>query len=66
MKDIIVLGTLTRQVVAMLDGLELLLANGAVYVAGLQSRALFEASVYIDWILKDDTERRPHTITCTT
>jgi len=56
--DAIILATLLRQGVAMLDGIEILLSNGAVYAANLQMRALFEASVYIDWILQGDTERK--------
>jgi len=58
LKDVVLIGILLRQAVAMLDGIELLLSNGAVYAAGLQARALFEASVYIDWILQADTERK--------
>ena len=38
----------------MLDGIDLLLANGACHVAQLQLRALFEAAVYIEWILQGD------------
>ena len=58
LKDSIVLAVLLRQVVAMLDGVDLLLASGATYAAHLQLRALFEASVYIDWILREDSERK--------
>jgi hypothetical protein len=58
LKDIVVIPILLRQVVAMLDGVEVLLSNGAVYAAALQARALFEASVYIDWILAADSERK--------
>jgi len=56
--DAVILTILLRQVVSMLDGIEILLSNGAVYAANLQMRALFEASVYIDWILESDTERK--------
>src|ERR1035437_904275 len=56
--DAVILATLLRQVVSMLDGIDILLSNGAVYAAPLQMRALFEASVYIDWILEGDTERK--------
>ncbi len=58
LEDAIVLATLLRQAVAMLDGIEILLSNGAVYVSNLQRRALFESSIYIDWILESDTEKR--------
>jgi hypothetical protein len=56
--DAIILATLLRQAVAMLDGIEILLSNGAVYVSKLQMRALFESSIYIDWILGSDTEKK--------
>ena len=49
---------LLRQAVAMLDGVGILLANGATHAANLQMRALFEASVYMDWILLNDSERK--------
>jgi hypothetical protein len=58
LKDLVVLAILLRQVVAMLDSIEILASNGAVYAAGLQSRALFEASVYIEWILKTDAQKK--------
>jgi hypothetical protein len=56
--DAVILATLLRQVVAMLDAIDILLSNGAVFAANLQMRALFEASIYLDWILKSDTERK--------
>jgi hypothetical protein len=58
MKDAVVLAILLRQVVAMLDGVEILLSNAAAHAAQLQMRALFEASVYIDWILESDSEKK--------
>lgn len=58
LKDIVVIATLLRQVVAMLDGVELLVSNGSVHTAALQARALFEASAYIDWILSADSEKK--------
>jgi hypothetical protein len=58
LKDAVVIGILLRQVVAMLDSAAILLSNGAVHAAQLQLRALFEASVYIDWILEGDSERK--------
>lgn len=58
LKDAILIGVLLRQVVAMLDGMDVLLASGATYAAQLQMRALFEAAVYIEWILKDDSEKK--------
>lgn len=58
LKDVVVLTILLRQVVAMLDGVELLVSNGSVHAAALPSRALFEASAYIDWILSADSEKK--------
>ncbi len=57
LKDVVVIALL-RQVVAMLDGTEILLSKGAAYAAGLQTRALFEASVYLQWMLQNDAERK--------
>ncbi len=58
LKDAVVLATLLRQVVAMLDGIHILLCNGACHVAQLPARALFESSLYIDWILLKDSETK--------
>lgn len=58
LKDAVVLAILLRQVVAMLDGVDILLSNGACHVSQLPARALFEASVYIDWILQGEAERK--------
>ena len=55
---VVVIGSLLTQLVAMLDGVELLVREGHGYPALLQMRAAFEASVYIDWILKADSENR--------
>jgi hypothetical protein len=58
LKDLVVIGTLLRQVVVMLDGVELLASSSAIYAAGLQARALFEASIDIDWILSGNAEEK--------
>lgn len=58
LKDTVVLAILLRQVVAMLDSVHIHLSNGACYSAQLPTRALFEASVYIDWVLLGDSERK--------
>lgn len=57
-KDRVVLTILLRQAVAMLDGIEVLLSRGCTHAANLQMRALFEAAVYINWILAGDSERK--------
>jgi hypothetical protein len=56
--DAIVLGVLLRQSIAMFDAIEILLSNAAVYPCHLQIRALFEASLYLEWMLQKDTETR--------
>jgi Family of unknown function (DUF5677) len=57
-KDRVVLAILLRQAVAMLDSIEVLLSKGCTHSANLELRALFEASVYIEWILAGDSEKR--------
>lgn len=56
--EYIVLFTFLRQVVAMLDGFEILCHQGALYPSQLQVRAILEAWVNINWILKEDSENR--------
>lgn len=58
LEDIIVILVLLKQVVAMADGVEVLISKGAVSQALLQARAAFEASLYIDWILKADANKK--------
>ena len=56
--EVVVLATLLPQAVAMLDGIDVLLSSGSIHTANLQMRALFEASVYIDWILLNQSEEK--------
>src|SRR3954469_11917994 len=56
--DVVVLGVLLKQVIAMLDGIEVLVRNGIVHAAFLQSRAALEASLYLEWILVSDSEHK--------
>jgi hypothetical protein len=58
LEDTIIIGTLLKQVVAMVDAAEILISNAALYSSHLQARSGFEASLYIDWILKSDTEKK--------
>jgi len=58
MKDIIILGVLLKQIVSMFDALEILISNASIRPAFLQLRAMFEASLYIEWILKEDSEAK--------
>jgi hypothetical protein len=56
--DAIQIGGLLRQIVAMIDAIEILLCRSAVHAATLQLRAMFEASVYIDWMLAGGRENK--------
>jgi Family of unknown function (DUF5677) len=42
----------------MLDAIEILLCRSAVHAAALQLRAMFEAAVYVEWILAGDRENK--------
>ena len=53
--DAIVLGIFLKQSVSMFDAIEILLSNAAVYPSHLQERVLFEVSIYLEWMLKDNT-----------
>jgi len=54
----IVLGILLKHAVAMLDAVEILVSQGAIFSAHLPARGLFETYLFINWILKEDTDRR--------
>jgi hypothetical protein len=56
--DAVVIGILLRQVVAMTDAIEILLGRSAVHAAALQLRAMFEASIYTEWMLAGDREKK--------
>jgi len=58
LEDIVVIGVLLKQVVSMIDAVEILVSEGAVGPANLQARAAFESSLYIDWILMSESERK--------
>lgn len=58
MAEIVVCGVLLKQMVAMIDASEVLLSAGCGHASFLPARTAFEASLYIDWILKADSERR--------
>ncbi len=55
--DLIVIAGLFRQALASFDGALLCLENGAVHAAQLQTRALWEASLFIEWILTQGKDR---------
>jgi hypothetical protein len=56
--DAVVIGILLRQVVGMIDAIEILLCRSAVHASALQLRAMFEAAAYLDWMLTGDLERK--------
>ena len=58
LEDIIIIIVLLKQIVLMTDAVEILISRGAVGAAHLQARAAYEASLYIDWILKEETEKK--------
>lgn len=58
MAEVVVCGVLLKQVVAMADAVEVLLASGCGHAAFLPARTAFEASIYLDWVLASDSERR--------
>ena len=56
--DAIVIGVLLKQVIAMTDSVAILISNGTAYPASLSIRTALEASLYLDWILKGDSEKK--------
>ena len=58
LEDIVILAVLLKHVVSMLDGIDVLISQGCIYAAHLQVRSLFEGFLSLEWILKDDTEKR--------
>jgi hypothetical protein len=57
-EDIIILNVLFRQALSMLDAIEILISNAAIYPANLQLRVAWEARLFIEWILKDETREK--------
>ena len=53
-----VVGALLKHVVLMLDAIHILCDQGATRVAMLQARSLLEASLYCEWMLKENQEER--------
>ena len=58
LKDVVVLIVLLKQVVAMIDSIQVLAKNACADSVQLAGRSLIEASLYIDWILKNDGENK--------
>jgi hypothetical protein len=58
LRDVIVCFTLLKQVAVMLDAVDVLARAGAITAAYLPARAAFEASLYIEWMLVADGEKK--------
>ncbi|MGD1120234.1 MAG: DUF5677 domain-containing protein [Dehalococcoidales bacterium] len=58
MEAAIVIGVLLKQVITMIDSVEIQISNASIFPAFLQSRAAFEASLYIDWIIKEESGKK--------
>jgi hypothetical protein len=58
LEDVVILGVLVKHIVSMMDAVDVLISQGCVYAANLQVRSIFEALLSIEYILKDDIERR--------
>lgn len=56
--DVLVCGVLLKQIVSMLDSIDVLLTAGIVHSGLLSARTAFEASIYLDWILFSDSDRK--------
>ncbi len=56
--DVIILPVLLKQMVSMLDAFEVLVSNACVPASLLQSRAAFEASIYIDFMLAGNGDEK--------
>jgi hypothetical protein len=56
--DVLVTAVLLKQVVLMLDAFEVLVREGCVEASILQARSLFEASLYAEWMLTSDLEKK--------
>lgn len=54
----VAIGVFLKQVVAMADAVEVLLAEGSVFACHLPARGAFEASLYLDYVLERDADRR--------
>jgi hypothetical protein len=58
LRDLIVCFTLLKQFGVMLDAVEILARAGAITAAYVPARSAFEASLYIEWILVSDGQKK--------
>jgi len=57
-EDIVVLGVMLKQFVGMFESVRILVSDGLISQANLPLRAMLEASLYAEWILKTDSRKR--------
>jgi hypothetical protein len=57
-EDIVILTVLFKQSLSSLDAISVLLKNGASLACHQHLRTLWEAGLYLDWILKQDSKKR--------
>jgi hypothetical protein len=58
LSDLVITGHFFKHAVTMLDAVEIQLSRGAVFAAGVSARSMLEAYLYLEWLLKSDTEKR--------
>ncbi len=58
LKDIVIIVSLAKQAITLLDSLSILSRKGSTIPCALPLRSLFEIKVYLDWILQKETEKR--------
>ena len=56
--DLIIIGHFFKHAITMLDAVEILVSRGAVFAAGVSARSMLESYIYLEWLLKADTEKR--------
>lgn len=58
LRDVIVCFVLLKQFGSMLDAVEVLARAGAVHAAFVPARVAFESSLYLEWVLASDGEKK--------
>jgi hypothetical protein len=58
LEDGIVIGVLLKHIIMMVDAIHVLASKGVMLPANLQVRSIFEASLYMDWIIQDDSNNK--------
>lgn len=56
--DVVMCFSLLKQFATMLDGIDILARQGAVHAAFSPARVAFEVSLYIEWMLVSDLEKK--------